>query len=132
VSDQPGRDFVGYLREILENMWDGVICLDRNRQVVVANSTACSILAECGGSSNLLGCALGEIVRGIESQPDRQIILTMIEQGMPGAGLKIVWCGKTVAISFAPAALGTGTDGMVVVLRDITLASEADSCKLFA
>jgi signal transduction histidine kinase len=121
MLDQLGQGFVRYLQTILENVGDGVICLDHERKVVIAaNSAVCSILAEYESTDDLLGRALDEIVQGIESQEDRQIILAMIEQGTPGAGLKIVWCGKTVAISFAPVAMEAGADGMVVVLRDIT------------
>ncbi len=120
---------VNKTQAILSSIGDGVLVFDQSQQAIVVNPAACMIIER--GEADVLGRNVSQIMGKAVGEEDQAIIRSLAEsQGVPRAGLKIIWGHKTLAVGFAPVKLPfTDQPGTVVVLRDITREAEVDRMK---
>lgn len=114
---------------VLQSIGDGVIVFDQNRQAIVVNPAACSILG-CR-EEHLLGHDINDIMGEAVGEEDQAIIRSLIEsEATSRMGIKIRWGRKIVAVSFAPVRLPmVERAGAVMVFRDVTREAEVDRMK---
>jgi len=108
----------GTIEAIMTNMREGVLLLDRNKMILMANKSVSEFI---GGGLDYTGKSILEIVRAVD-------FIECVKKAFSGERCSLTTSnnGRTAEIFFSPVKSGGRVDGLIILFFDITEKFEAE------